>query len=621
MPKFVIKEGPGKGDAFEVSQPQASIGRDADNTYRLADKTVSRYHARITQRDGDCWVSDLDSHNGTMVNGRRIDRERLQHMDEIRFGNVTLIYLEDEVTDMDVLIEGEGADPEVTQAFDLDEAESIEDVDEASRSELITSNRRLRTLNKLARSVTGVRSLPPLFDLTIDSINETLDPDHVVPIMCQEDGPLLPYVRAKSGFEQGLEEAGISKKLVDHCLKKGVAALSKRPSKSSGTTSMMCVPLMGDVLHGVLCCDRTNRSQPYERADLQYLCSLSALVAVAIENVRAYEDLAARARTLEREVEGQYNLVGQSPQIEKVFEFIRKAAPTEASVLICGESGTGKELVARAIHYHSNREEGPFEAVNCAAMNETLIESELFGHVKGAFTGAINDRPGRFELANKGAMFLDEIGSLPLDCQTKLLRVLEVGTVRRVGDVKDRELDVRVIAATNENLDEAKEEGTFREDLFYRLNVLRTDLPPLKKRGGDIDLLAHHFLNKFREKTGRRIEGFDPRVLEVFRQYSWPGNVRELKNVVERMVIMCEGDQINTELLPPELETKSERSPRREVSPAASPGAMQPLNQVEQHYIMEVLRRTEGNKKRAAEILGIDRSTLYAKLKRYQEKS
>jgi Nif-specific regulatory protein len=628
MPKLVIKEGPGKGDAFKLSEEQVSIGRDAGNTIRLADRTVSRCHARILYSDGGCYVSDLDSHNGTIVNGERVSRCQLKHTDEIRLGNVTLLFLEDEVTNMDVLLEGYEREPEITQAIDFEEGQPLEGAVEGSRSELITSNKRLLALTELAQQAATIRSLPTLFDVVIDSMNQTLDPDRVVPIVRQEDGSLLPYVRAESGFGKGLESAGISKRLVEQSIEKGVAALSQKPALkevSGGTvpdperiTSTMCAPLGGRKPLGVLYCDRIERREKYVRSDLQYLCSVAAQVGVAMENIRAYEEVAARARTLEREVEGQYNLVGQSSQMEEVYEFIRKAAPTDASVLICGESGTGKELVARAIRYNSNRSDGPFETLNCAAMSQTLIESELFGHVKGAFTGAINDRPGRFELAHKGTIFLDEIGALPLDCQTKLLRVLETGTVRRVGDVKDRQVDARVIAATNEDLEEAREQGRFREDLFYRLDVLRKDLPPLRERGNDIKLLARHFLSLFQEKTGKPIEGFAAEVLQIFHAYQWPGNVRELKNIVERMVIMCENAVLSPELLPPEI-----RREQGEV-PAAAPAAREPeqlrsLDELEKQHIYRVLRSTEGNKKRAAEILGVDRSTLYARLKRYEE--
>ncbi len=627
MPKLLIKEGPGRGDFLNLSQGVATIGRDPENTLRLADRAISRFHARLTLHGAECCVEDLNSHNGTLVNGERVQRAQLHHADEIGVGNVVLLYLEDEVTDVGVLVRSEAAEPEITQTIDLEDSSLLEGVEGASRSELIASNQRLAALAELAQAAAGARSLPTLFDLTIDSLKRTLDPDRVVPIVRQGGGTLLPYIRAKSGFGHGLEAVGISQRIVEDCAARGVAALSRRRLLSDAdqagaragarrVTSVLCAPLISRSTQGVIYCDRLDRPERYERADLHYLCSVAAQVAVAIENIRAHEDVEALARNLKREVEGQYDLVGQSIALRRVFEFIRKAAPTEAGVLICGESGTGKELVARAIHYNSNRSKGPFEAVSCAAMSQSLIESELFGHVKGAFTGAISDRPGRFELADKGTIFLDEIGALPLDCQTKLLRVLEMGTVRRVGDVRDRPVDVRVIAATNEDLDLARREGRFREDLFYRLDVLRTDLPPLNERGADIELLAHHFLAHFNEKCGRNIKGFDPAVLAAFRSYRWPGNVRELKNVVERMVIMCEDDILRPQFLPAEMRQAQARGFTE--PPPKQGQELQSLEELEKRHILEVLRQTGGNKKKAADILGVDRSTLYAKLKRYQ---
>lgn len=587
----------------------------------MAHRTVSRRHARIIRSQGGWYVTDLDSHNGTSVNGQKVERQRLQHMDEVRLGNVVLIFLEDEATDIDSLMEG--YETEVTQAIDVGEPPDLEDVLGGSRRELITSNKRLLALTELANASTTKRSLPSLFDLVTDNLHSTLDPDHVVPIVRQDNGSLLPYVREKSGFTEGLESTGISRSLVEKSMEQGVALLSQKPvtqedARTPRHVNIICVPL-GTETQGVLYCDKTGERDAYGRSDLQYLCSVAAQVGVAMENIQEYERIAARARTLEREVEGQYNLVGQSPQMEEVYDFIRKAAPTDASVLICGESGTGKELVARAIRYNSNRNDGPLETLNCAAMSETLVESELFGHVEGAFTGAVNDRPGRFELAHNGTLFLDEIGALPLDCQTKLLRVLESGTIRRVGDVKDRNVDTRVIAATNEDLEKAQEEGRFREDLYYRLDVLRTDLPPLRERESDIKLLAEHFLERFQKKVGKPVEGFAPDVLEMFKIYDWPGNVRELKNVVERMIIMSEDKTLHSRLLPSEI-AGTDHVPT-EVQEEASPEEMPSLDELEKEHIQRVLRRTNGNKKKSAEILGVDRSTLYARLKRYKKQN
>ena len=625
MSKLLIKEGPGQGDFFELSQSKITIGRDPQCTFHVDDRTVSRAHARIIERGEGYFVRDLDSHNGTLVNGERISRKYLSHMDEIRLGNVALIFLEDDATDVSALLQSQDKEPEVTQTLNPEEALSVAQLTGGNAEELIAANQRLLALTKLSQASATIKSLPPLFDLLADSIATTLDPDRAVPIVRQEDGSLLPYVRAKSAFDKSLESIGISKATVEHCLKMGVATLSEGARKVQvgdddstrrpQISSVLCAPLkIGQTIRGVIYCDRVEHQEKYTRADLQYLCSLAAQIAVAMENIRAYERMEMRARNLERQVQGQYDIVGQSPQVQEVFEFIRKAAPTRASVLICGESGTGKELVARAIHYQSSRSNGPFEAVNCAAMSPTLIESELFGHVKGAYTGAVSDRPGRFELAHQGTIFLDEIGALPLDCQTKLLRVLESGILRRVGDVKDRRVDARVIAATNQDLDAAKDQKAFREDLFYRLNVLRTDLPPMRERGDDVELLAEVFLEEFSEQCGRTLKGYDPKVLECFRRYAWPGNVRELKNIVERMVIMCEAEALGTDLLPAEF---SEALQEAEAAPAPQPEQIESLQDVEKRYILDVLRMTGGNKKKAAEILGVDRSTLYAKLKRY----
>jgi len=297
--------------------------------------------------------------------------------------------------------------------------------------------------------------------------------------------------------------------------------------------------------------------------------------------------------------------------MRRVFEFIERAAPTDAGVLVLGESGTGKELVARAIHYGSRRAGGPFETVNCAALYESLVESELFGHVKGAFTGATSDRAGRFELADGGTIFLDEIGELPDRIQTKLLRALEQGEIARVGDERVRRVDVRVVAATNRDIDAEVAAGRFRRDLFYRLNVLRVDLPPLRSRGGDLDLLIDHYAGFFASKCGRARLTLSPGVRRLFAAHGWPGNVRELRNALERIAVLVPADPVAENDLPPGL-----LGP-----PAAAPGASGAaptrLEDVEREHVVRILASVDGNKSRAAEILGIDRSTLYAKLKQY----
>jgi PAS domain S-box-containing protein len=326
------------------------------------------------------------------------------------------------------------------------------------------------------------------------------------------------------------------------------------------------------------------------------------------ERKEAEERTARRAEALERQTAPHYEMIGESPAMLEVYEFIRKVAPTDAGVLVCGESGTGKEMIVRAIHRQSGRADGPLEVVNCAAMPPTLLEDELFGHVKGAFTGAVADKPGRFELADGGTLFLDEVVELPPECQAKLLRVLEEGCVRRVGDVKDRPADVRVVAATNRDPARALEEGRLRRDLFYRLDRLRVVVPPLREREGDLPLLAGHFLSIAAASLRGEAEGFAPGALELFVAYRWPGNVRELKNVVERMIILGEGPVLEPELVPEDIREAVQHGK----------GALPPLSEVKRRHVLRVLDACEGNKSRAAEMLGIDRSTLYARLNSYE---
>jgi len=323
---------------------------------------------------------------------------------------------------------------------------------------------------------------------------------------------------------------------------------------------------------------------------------------------RAERNLARRAEILSRQVQERYDMVGESPPMQALYEFIHKAAPTEAGVFICGESGVGKEMVARAVHNNSHRSHGPLEIVNCGAIPVGLLDSELFGHVRGAFTGAVADKPGRFELADGGTLFLDEITTMPLECQAKLLRVIEEGKVRRIGATRDRAVSVRLMAATNSDPAQAVAAGILREDLFYRLDRLRVVVPPLRQRADDIPLLAEHFLEVCSASLKGKVNSFDPEVHEVFRAYRWPGNVRELRNVVERMVILADGPELGLDLVPGDLRRAADSPKDHDV---------QSLDEIARQQIVRALDEADGNKSRAARILGIDRSTLYAKLRHY----
>jgi DNA-binding NtrC family response regulator len=313
------------------------------------------------------------------------------------------------------------------------------------------------------------------------------------------------------------------------------------------------------------------------------------------------------------EYESDEKIIGQSQAMKEVFHLIKKVAPTDSTVLITGESGTGKDLIAKAIHYNSLRRDKPFMAVDCGSLVETLFESELFGHVKGSFTGAIAQKHGSFELANGGTFFFDEIGNISLNIQAKILRAIQEKEIKPVGDVKSIKVDVRVIAATNLDLRQSVQNGKFREDLFYRLSVIPIHLPELKERRDDIIPLAEYFLQKFNQRRKRDIRGLNESVRERFLGYDWPGNVRELENVIERAVIFEEGALISLSSLPSHLRkiTASETKYSFEESQIPS------LAEIEKQHIAHTLEATGGNRAKTARILGIDRKTLYDKIRKY----
>lgn len=337
-------------------------------------------------------------------------------------------------------------------------------------------------------------------------------------------------------------------------------------------------------------------TKPFPLDDLEQRCRLAWQRGQLAKENRQLREIIKRTQPSTR-------MIGAAPQMKEVFRLIDRVAPTDKAVLIQGESGTGKELVARAIQQASLRVNKPFVTVNCAALPENLVESELFGHLKGAFTGASSDKPGLFEVADGGTLFIDEIGELPLALQPKLLRVLEDGSLRRIGSHKERRVDVRIIAATNRDLAEEVAEGGFREDLYYRINVMSLKLPALRERAGDIELLVRHFVD---EKWTVNDEA-----MAAMRSYSWPGNVRQLINALDRAMILADEETITAEDLPHEVSDKS--NPVTRILPADTSR----LDEIEKAHIIEILERENGNKARAARALGIHRRKLYRLLERY----
>lgn len=352
-------------------------------------------------------------------------------------------------------------------------------------------------------------------------------------------------------------------------------------------------------------------AKPFKREEIRLV------VGRALEHGRLVREN-ARFREELRERDHLSHLVGSSPRMLEVYKLVAKVAPTRSTVLLEGESGTGKELVARAIHLNSPRREGPFVPINCAALPDALLESELFGHEKGAFTGAVVAKLGLFETANQGTIFLDEIGDLSPALQVKLLRTIQEQEVRRIGGTATIKVDVRLIAATNRDLPGLIREGRFREDLYYRLNVVRIVLPPLRERREDVPMLAHHFLRKFAGGAVRPLQGFVQDTMDLLAGYAWPGNVRELEHAIERAVSLAHGPFV----LPEDLPEVVRKAARRDDQVGGAPGRseetpLMSLDEVTRRHLIRILQETGGNKARAARVLGVDRRTLYRMAERY----
>jgi len=409
--------------------------------------------------------------------------------------------------------------------------------------------------------------------------------------------------------------------------------------KDGAKVSFICVPIkIESRVVGALSADRTFVDEATLRADKRLLSIISAMIAQAIRISEMVEiekaELAAQNKKLRQELASRYrfeNIVGVSPAMQQVFETTAAVADSRASVLIVGETGTGKELIAHAIHYNSPRRNHPFIRVNCGALSEGLLESELFGHVRGAFTGAIRDKKGRFEAADGGTIFLDEVSNMSERLQVKLLRVLQEREFERVGDTRVIKVDVRVIAATNKDLEKEVKAGRFREDLFYRLNVIPIFLPPLRERKEDIPLLVEYFLNKYNRENNKDVTKISRRTLELLVNYPWPGNVRELENCIERVIVLARGKEFAESLLPinirllgrealmkkaeESLEELASRLSEKVLSGESPHPYKKAVSALEKRLILGALHRANDRKLRAAAVLGINRNTLRKKMK------
>ena len=640
MPVLRVVDGPSKNAAVVLTAERVTLGRDQTNGLCLNDPKSSRIHAEllppgysgkdaIGPADPVGWMMrDLKSSNGTWGPEGRLETVIFNDGFTFRIGSSYLRFEAGEDT-----LDDPGrrwSDPQSVSG--LDEAPGEPSLlaapasPKGTRTGIERANAFLVLLHQIVLRTHTAIGREALFELLDDAAAEALEGDRCAVFI--PDGPselggwqLWPAherrLRARYGavpFARTLlmdARRRAEPLLCANATAQGDVAPS-RSMVQAGVTSAMAAPLrIGDQIHARLYVDRIGGTVPFTRTELEFLAAVANQMAVQLHNRERVAGLEAEVQRLASVPRRQViSLIGEDPAMRQVLDFVAKAAPTSAPVLILGESGTGKELIARAIHHQSQRSDRPLQVVNCAAIAETLVESTLFGHVKGAFTGADETRPGVFELADQATLFLDEVGELPHQAQAKLLRALEQGEVQRVGDGVLRKVDVRLIAATNRDLAEEAKKGRFREDLLHRLDVLAVTLPPLRDRPADIDRLADHFLAQTASKLNQPIKRLAPETRAALLRHPWPGNVRQLRNVIERACIFAGGEIIEPVDLPEGI-TDAQPAKLSSSTPITN------LAEVERMHILRVLDHCGGNKKATAEILQIDRSTLYAKLRQY----
>jgi transcriptional regulator with GAF, ATPase, and Fis domain len=602
-PKLTVIAGPGHGTTYRIAGDRFSIGRDSQNHFSIPDHSVSREHCVICRQGDGFLIRDLGSHNGTLVNDLPVKERQLAHRDCISVGHTVLQFLMKD----DVVFE----DPAQTTTMSLP----------ADQDSLLTAPPATADLHALLRVSTMLHSFHAIYRGRSSSARRLLERHllsliiEVIPasrgaVLLYEDGFDEPSSLSIEDHDGGLQRpVTISRHLVKRVLTDACGLLVEEGSENTGdapapsSQSLVVAPL---VIRRQACGVIYLEGSAFRETHLQLLVAISQLASMAMENAFQLEWLETENERLEAELHPDHHMIGDSAPLRELQRNIARAAQTNSTVLILGETGTGKELTARAIHQSGSRAGNPFVDINCAALSETLLESELFGHEKGAFTGAVVQKKGRLEFANGGTVFLDEIGEMPLQLQVKLLRVLQERQVERVGGTQPVKLDIRLIAATNRNLEEEVRAGRFRQDLYYRLNVVTLKTPALRDRPSDILPLAMHFAAKFGQQCGRRITGISPEVQPYLLRYEWPGNIRELENAIERAVVLGSGDMLEIEDLPETI---------REVASAAGVSPILPLqgaiDEAKRQAIARAFAQAQGDHAASAKLLGVNPNYLY----------
>jgi transcriptional regulator with GAF, ATPase, and Fis domain len=654
---LIIQHGGRWTDILRLQPGQTvTIGRSSENEVVVRDERASRRHAKIAYHDDGWHVQDLGSRNGTQVSGQLIDGDHpLSSGQTIELGGCRLTFTDD-LADVfpDIPDQRPGKlQPETSQKRGDSAKESMivgrlaksqwsAELD-ASELELPVASDRWNFFYRLVFDLVSSQSPEHAASIALDRALAELKVGAGGLVRFDEGfdsstgtGPRMALLAARQQAEHSYHR--VNDYLVRAVLRDGQAILARnvqdhhqlsaaRQSGQHETTSVLCAPLkslgggQGASIIGLLHIYSQRGERMLTNEDLHLAVGVADNLSIALSHLqdrqRLTEDLdksRKRADQLEKELIQNSELIGASKSMQKVQTAISRAAPTEATVLIRGESGVGKELVARAIHRNSQRREGPLVCLNCAALAPTLLESELFGHEKGAFTGATERKIGKFEAAHRGTLLLDEIGEMPHELQAKFLRVLEGHPFERLGGNTPIRSSVRVIAATNRDLEAAVAAKEFRSDLYFRLRVVEIFVPPLRERPDDIPDLVEFFLTQLKPHAHRRLLGVEPEAMELLLRHCWTGNVRELRNVIERAVVLGTHSTIGTEDL-----SLSSLSPTENRLMAPNPEEFKPISvaELEKNHIMAMLEYVNGNKSRAAQLLGIERSTLDRKLKRY----
>jgi transcriptional regulator with GAF, ATPase, and Fis domain len=587
---LIVKSPDGSEREIALVKRITSVGRDAENDVAIPDPGLARTALHI-HFDGKDYNAAAHEASDMTVNGKRRAAWRLGPGDRIRVGSTELFF-----------------DPAPRAAA-------------PARPQAGQRLLALDTLVRFSERLLGATDVPRLVDELLDALLEVTHADKGFLILLEDGEMAIRAARnvARETIEGAMER--VSDSIIQRVVETGrslVVADALHDAEWSGSSSVvnlklcsvMCAPLMqkGDVF-GVIYLGNDNVVSLFDDRALEVLTVFAAQASLLLQNALLLDSLRRENVALRDAVASkQYGeLIGAGASMREVYRRIEKVAATDISVLVSGETGTGKEIVAREIHRRSPRSAGPFVAVNCGAIPESLLESELFGHVKGAFTGAVATRPGKFQAAHGGTLFLDEVGEMPASLQVKLLRALQERAVTKVGDTRSEPVDLRVVAATNKVLEDEIRKGSFREDLYYRLNVVAIPLPPLRDRGEDVVVIARYFLQRYAKEFGSRVRGFTPSALVALRKYGWPGNIRELENRLKKAVVLADRALVSAEDL----------DLRPEILEPILPLA-HAKEEFQKRYINEVLERNGGNRTKTAKDLGVDPRTIFRHLEKVE---